>query len=1393
MVGMDVMIHVVSKIWAKPSKYSLLAIGAWISVFSITQLHWAYAHQNYRDIALRISLALLLGALWGNLYFASALAVIKHLLNGSLSDRAVKSFAFCHIPIYLAWIDVFHLNAPRFGTVDYQDILPVIMISIAFLGILPHLPGHIAVFRSGVYFAYLSFPTILFLVFSHEIPELLFVKISLFFILSTLLVLSSAMYKHAPSQFLWTFTGASLLFFFECLDFISRYLQGESFNERFFFHVSVSTLWIGIAAYQWMFIAIIVIFLGIAMTDIYILSVKPPTTQRLRAGWLFILLIGILWIFPNTPKAFMLNYLQYRYATHGEITQIETELHQYGLNTNALFAENFQAKTSEDTKNLILLYLESLESSYLDESRFPELVPNIKRAMESGLVFTNLQEYEGTNWTMGGVFSSQCGMPLAVGGNDSVYENLALKNLVCLGDVLQKANYRQVYMGGADLKFAGKGNFYTAHGYDEVLGFDELVKLKKAPNDRTAWGLYDDALFDLAAQKLQQLSEQPQRFNLTLLTLDTHFPNGEASKSCPTYRHAENSMLQAVHCTDFLFGQFLDKIRHAEFYQNSLLFVMSDHLAMPNVASSLYPKERRLLAFAMNAGQTGTIDMAGGHFDIVHTVLDLLNIKTNASFLLGQSLLQPEQAERFAVFRAGGYGMIQRFLQSLNNSQEYGINLCAQQGIYGEKREQHAINVGGRSLMMASDGWPGLPEDQIFLLKSTLQGRVEEYHVLREAEVIQTIESAPNAIYFMATKKTRLPFGLLPSSDQHVWNWFLGNPASLYALSGSAADFQDISISPAECLNVLSKSTNASLGIFALRQQNQRLHEQQERLQLAQQQYAEAYSRFYPARIALNSSISVDAASYIEIDRKRFAAGKGIMVLIIDPIQNAITHYQTYNVMENAQAAQELLNTMNALNAQSILMVVTHGELRLDEPIIEAFQHIGAQMVRAINKQQTYLLIAKKGAGVVIEKSDNKKKAAYKDIEATSGGRDIQLIKQLWNEHTIEIQSAAYRQGKSFLRFDGLESSMGRGLNLIIWDGTSTEIKQRGQFDTFHDPKAARKLHAILKSCGQDDAVLLVADDSAAGGPAGNLSPDLITTLRQLGARFPDTIGFRTPYIFLTRIGSEMKIERFSASDTLLHIELMPPEVDALFRHSSPPQSSSKQRLPLIAHAGGSLHGETYTNSIEALEANYEQGFRFFEIDFSLTADNVPVCIHDWEQSYVEAFGKDASPAPPTLQEFERLNAANSKYTRCTGGTLIKWLQSHLDATLITDSKEKNEVILAFLQEHFPEFRERIIPQIYQPEEYDAIKNMGYERIIWTLYRYDKTNEEILSNVKDMALFAVTMPKERVISGLAIDLNQQSIPSYVHTVNNLHEAKTYFALGIDGLYTDSLTESALAD
>ena len=50
----------------------------------------------------------------------------------------------------------------------------------------------------------------------------------------------------------------------------------------------------------------------------------------------------------------------------------------------------------------------------------------------------------------------------------------------------------------------------------------------------------------------------------------------------------------------------------------------------------------------------------------------------------------------------------------------------------------------------------------------------------------------------------------------------------------------------------------------------------------------------------------------------------------------------------------------------------------------------------------------------------------------------------------------------------------------------------------------------------------------------------------------------------------------------------------------------------LIAHAGGSVSGEIYTNSLEAVNKSILNGFKLIELDLLVSKDNKLISLHDW-------------------------------------------------------------------------------------------------------------------------------------------------------------------------------------
>ena len=217
---------------------------------------------------------------------------------------------------------------------------------------------------------------------------------------------------------------------------------------------------------------------------------------------------------------------------------------------------------------------------------------------------------------------------------------------------------------------------------------------------------------------------------------------------------------------------------------------------------------------------------------------------------------------------------------------------------------------------------------------------------------------------------------------------------------------------------------------------------------------------------------------------------------------------------------------------------------------------------------------------------------------------------------------------------------------------------------------------------------------------------------------------------------------------------------------------NSEKNLPLIAHAGGGFNDLTYTNSIDALELN-KKNYKFFELDFFLTDDGKLVCAHDWSEN-LKSFSK-----------FQTYVNNKKDFKPCTYLSLKDWLKLNPDAKIITDIKNDNLSGLKFISKNFENFEKNFIPQIYKPNEYKIIRDMGYENIIWTLYRYKKNNKKVINSLKKMNLFAITMPKNRAQSDLPLFLKKNNIKSYVHTINSMKEYFIYTNyFKVDQIYTD---------
>ena len=249
----------------------------------------------------------------------------------------------------------------------------------------------------------------------------------------------------------------------------------------------------------------------------------------------------------------------------------------------------------EQKRNLIYIYLESMETSYLSKEQGGVLeynvIPELYALAQANTNFSHNTDVggfsvaPGASWTIGAMVAQTAGIPLRLppntGGNNYGQDGSFLPGVTNLSDILHQNGYYQVLMVGSDSEFGGRKQYYTLHNTDRIYDLftareDGLI----APDYHAWWGFEDAYLFTYAQQVLSDLAKQEQPFAFTMLTADTHHIDGYFCQYCEkTYAEQYENVIS---CSSKQVAAFVEWIQQQEFYENTSVVIVGDHASMDN-------------------------------------------------------------------------------------------------------------------------------------------------------------------------------------------------------------------------------------------------------------------------------------------------------------------------------------------------------------------------------------------------------------------------------------------------------------------------------------------------------------------------------------------------------------------------------------------------------------------------------------------------------------------------------------------------------------------------------------------------------------------------------------------------------------------------------------------
>ncbi len=256
----------------------------------------------------------------------------------------------------------------------------------------------------------------------------------------------------------------------------------------------------------------------------------------------------------------------------------------------------------EKKRNLVYIFLESMENTFTDfehgggfeNNYIPELTElalenedfsGSDEALNGGLVFNE------TSYTIAGMLAQSSGLPLKVTLDSAFLTNKGrfnwmdtqehfYQNATVLGDILEDQGYQQEIIMGSDGAFGGRELYYTEHGHFGILDYYYCLDNGLIPEGYYHfWGFEDLMLFQVAKERLQELSASGQPFNLTMLTVDTHFEDGYKCDLCRD-DFGDDQYANAIACSSRQVAELVHWIQEQDFYENTTIILCGDHTTM---------------------------------------------------------------------------------------------------------------------------------------------------------------------------------------------------------------------------------------------------------------------------------------------------------------------------------------------------------------------------------------------------------------------------------------------------------------------------------------------------------------------------------------------------------------------------------------------------------------------------------------------------------------------------------------------------------------------------------------------------------------------------------------------------------------------------------------------
>ncbi len=250
---------------------------------------------------------------------------------------------------------------------------------------------------------------------------------------------------------------------------------------------------------------------------------------------------------------------------------------------SSFFSDNYyklDIKNAESkNKNLIVIFLESIEDGYTDEHVYGKnLIPELEALKKDGISFKNYQKTVGAQYTLDALCAQLLGVPIIQMPFDIHNGNFSfsamLKGTPSVFNLLQNLSYETTAFCGTAQNFTQQDKFLEVHGFDAFWGKEYWEKNGWPQNETNKgnWGYNDEFLYERLKDYLKTKSKN-DKFAVLFETIDTHMPNGYTPAHEKHFNDGRDSVMRLSRLT----GNFIAWAKEQPWYKNTTIVLVGDH------------------------------------------------------------------------------------------------------------------------------------------------------------------------------------------------------------------------------------------------------------------------------------------------------------------------------------------------------------------------------------------------------------------------------------------------------------------------------------------------------------------------------------------------------------------------------------------------------------------------------------------------------------------------------------------------------------------------------------------------------------------------------------------------------------------------------------------------